>query len=65
MHAGTKGMGSTLRQIMSAKDISFEMDEIITSAIEDEAARSQKTKVRVCFFPSTCNHFLLLTYDDS
>eukprot|EP00554_Chaetoceros_debilis_P003467 CAMPEP_0194090000 /NCGR_PEP_ID=MMETSP0149-20130528/37003_1 /TAXON_ID=122233 /ORGANISM="Chaetoceros debilis, Strain MM31A-1" /LENGTH=1651 /DNA_ID=CAMNT_0038774107 /DNA_START=343 /DNA_END=5298 /DNA_ORIENTATION=- len=44
MHAGTKGMGSTLRQIMSAKDISFEMDEIITSAIEDEAARSQKTK---------------------
>lgn len=39
---GTKGIGSTLRQMMSAKDISFEMDEVVTSAIENEAALSQR-----------------------
>jgi len=43
-HVGTRGMGSTLRQMMSAKDISYEMDDIITCAIETEAARSQRAK---------------------
>lgn len=39
---GSKAMGSTLRQMMSAKDISNEMNDVITCAIETEAAKSQK-----------------------
>ncbi len=45
--AGTKGMGSVLRQMLSVKDISHEMDELITCAVEFEAARSQRMQVRV------------------
>ncbi len=45
MNAGTKGMGSTLRQMMSAKDVSYEMGNIITCAIETEAARNQRSRV--------------------
>lgn len=44
MNAGTKGMGSTLRQMMSAKDVSYEMSDIVTCAIETEAARSQRSR---------------------
>ena len=40
---GTKGMGSTLRQMMSVKDVSYEMDGIVICAIETEAARSQRS----------------------
>ncbi len=47
MNAGTKGMGSTLRQMMSAKDVSYEMGNIITCAIETEAARNQRSRVSV------------------
>ena len=39
---GSKGMGTTLRQMMSTKDISDEMDNVITCAIEMEAAKSQR-----------------------
>jgi SpoVK/Ycf46/Vps4 family AAA+-type ATPase len=39
--AGTYGMGSTLRQMLSAKDVSYEMDAVVTFAIETEAAKSQ------------------------
>ena len=45
-NAGTMGMGSILRQMLSVKDISHEMDELITCAVEFEAARSQRLKVR-------------------
>jgi len=41
-NAGTSGMGSILRQMLSVKDISHEMDELITCAVEFEAARSQR-----------------------
>jgi hypothetical protein len=44
--AGTKGMGSVLRQMLSVKDISHDMDELITCAVEFEAARSQRMQVR-------------------
>jgi len=43
--AGTIGMGSTLRQMLSAKDISYDMEAIVTFAIETEAAKSQLRKV--------------------
>jgi len=39
---GTNGMGSTLRRMLSSKDVSVEMDSIITCAIEVEAAKSQR-----------------------
>jgi len=41
-HAGTKGMGSILRQMLSVKDISHQMEELITGSVEYEAARSQR-----------------------
>lgn len=40
--AGTKGMGSTLRRMLSSKDVSMEMDSLITCAVEVEAAKSQR-----------------------
>jgi ATPases of the AAA+ class len=39
---GTKVMGSTLRRMLSSKDVSVEMDSIITCAVELEAAKSQR-----------------------
>ncbi len=42
---GTKGLGSTLRQMLSTKDISDEMENVITCAIEMEAAKSQKVGI--------------------
>jgi hypothetical protein len=39
---GTIGMGSTLRRMLSSKDVSMEMDSVITCAIEVEAAKSQR-----------------------
>ena len=44
-NVGSKGMGSVLRQMMSIKDISYEMDDVIKCAVESEAARSQRLKV--------------------
>jgi hypothetical protein len=44
-NAGTRGMGSILRQMLSVKDISHKMDELITCAVEFEAARSQRQQV--------------------
>lgn len=43
--AGTSGMGSTLRQMLSAKDVSYDMEAVVTFAIETEAAKSQLRKV--------------------
>ena len=40
--AGTKGAGIILRQMISVKDLSREMEQIIKSAVEIEAARSQR-----------------------
>jgi hypothetical protein len=42
---GSKGMGSMLRQMMSVKDVSHEIDEVIKCAVETEAARSQRLQV--------------------
>jgi SpoVK/Ycf46/Vps4 family AAA+-type ATPase len=42
MNIGTSGQGSTLRQMLSVKDISEDIDDVITCAIETEAARTQK-----------------------
>ena len=44
-NVGSKGMGSVLRQMMSIKDISYDMDDVIKCAVETEAARSQRLKV--------------------
>jgi SpoVK/Ycf46/Vps4 family AAA+-type ATPase len=38
-------MGSTLRQMLSAKDVSYDMEAVVTFAIETEAAKSQLRKV--------------------
>jgi len=37
----TRGMGSILRQMLSVKDLSVSMEDVIECAIETEAARSQ------------------------
>jgi ATPase family AAA domain-containing protein 1 len=42
MNVGTSGLGSSLRQMLSVKDISEDIDDVITCAIETEAARTQK-----------------------
>jgi len=41
-NSGTKGAGIVLRQMMSVKDITEEMDEIIKCAVEIEAGKSQR-----------------------
>lgn len=41
-HTGTRGAGSSLRQMLSVRDIGDEMENVIKCAIELEAARSQK-----------------------
>jgi hypothetical protein len=40
-HTGTKGAGSSIRQMLSVRLLSNEMDEVIQRAIELEAAKSQ------------------------
>lgn len=40
-HTGTKGAGSSLRQMLSVRLLSNEMDDVIQRAIELEAAKSQ------------------------
>jgi hypothetical protein len=45
MSAGTKGMGSILRQMLSIKDLGCEIDDVITCAVELEASRSQRLHV--------------------
>jgi len=45
MNTGTKGLGTRIRQMLSLKDISTDMDEVIKCAVEIEAARSQRLKV--------------------
>ena len=39
-HVGTRGAGSSLRQMLSVKEIGDDMEEIIKSAVELEAAKS-------------------------
>ena len=41
-NSGTKGAGLVLRQMMSVKDITEEIDDIIKCAVEIEAGKSQK-----------------------
>lgn len=41
-HTGTQGAGSSLRQMLSVRDISEEMDEVIKCAVELEAAKGQR-----------------------
>ena len=41
-HTGTRGAGSSLRQMLSVRDITDQMDNVIQCAIELEAARSQR-----------------------
>lgn len=41
-HVGTRGAGSALRQMLSLRDISAEMEPVIKCAIELEAAKSQR-----------------------
>ena len=40
-HTGTKGAGSSIRQMLSVRLLSNEMDEVIQRAVELEAAKSQ------------------------
>eukprot|EP00339_Tiarina_fusa_P025795 CAMPEP_0117005030 /NCGR_PEP_ID=MMETSP0472-20121206/5801_1 /TAXON_ID=693140 ORGANISM="Tiarina fusus, Strain LIS" /NCGR_SAMPLE_ID=MMETSP0472 /ASSEMBLY_ACC=CAM_ASM_000603 /LENGTH=1368 /DNA_ID=CAMNT_0004706173 /DNA_START=177 /DNA_END=4283 /DNA_ORIENTATION=- len=39
-HTGTRGAGSALRQMLSVRDISSEMEEVVKCAVELEAAKS-------------------------
>jgi hypothetical protein len=41
---GTRGAGSSLRQMLSVRDITEEMDEVIKAAVELEAAKSQRLR---------------------
>jgi len=41
-NSGTKGAGLVLRQMMSVKDITEEMDDVIKCAVEIEAGKSQR-----------------------
>jgi SpoVK/Ycf46/Vps4 family AAA+-type ATPase len=41
-HTGTRGAGSALRQMLSVRDISDDMDEVIKCTVELEAAKSQR-----------------------
>lgn len=41
-HTGTRGAGSSLRQMLSVRNIANEMESVIQCAIELEAARSQR-----------------------
>jgi hypothetical protein len=41
-HVGTRGAGSALRQMLSVRDISDEMEDVIKLAVELEAAKSQR-----------------------
>jgi ATPase family associated with various cellular activities (AAA) len=41
---GTRGAGSSLRQMLSVRDITEEMDEVIRAAVELEAAKSQRLR---------------------
>jgi hypothetical protein len=41
-HTGTRGAGSALRQMLSVKDVSGEMGDVMKCAIELEAAKSQR-----------------------
>lgn len=43
-HTGTRGAGSALRQMLSVRDISDEMEEVIKCAIELEAAKAQRKR---------------------
>ena len=41
-HTGTRGAGSSLRQMLSVRDVTEEMDEVIKCAVELEAAKGQR-----------------------
>jgi len=41
-HTGTRGVGSSLRQMLSVRDVSDEMEDVIKCAVELEAATSQR-----------------------
>jgi len=41
-HTGTRGAGSALRQMLSVRDISSDMEDVIKCAVELEAAKSQR-----------------------
>lgn len=41
-HTGTRGAGSALRQMLSVRDVTEEMDEVIKCAVELEAAKGQR-----------------------
>lgn len=39
-HTGTRGAGSALRQMLSVRDLAFEMEDVIKCSVELEAAKS-------------------------
>jgi hypothetical protein len=45
-HTGTRGAGSALRQMLSFRDISGEMEDVVKCAVELEAAKSRRQEVR-------------------
>lgn len=51
---GSKGAGTVLRQMLSVRDVTSEMDSIIKCAVELEAAKSQKHDVSL--IQLYCNH---------
>jgi hypothetical protein len=44
-NTGTHGLGSSLRQMLSVRDITDEMEDVVKCAVELEAAKSQKKGV--------------------
>lgn len=48
-HTGTRGAGSALRQMLSFRDVTEDMENVIKCAVELEAAKSRRQQeVRVC-----------------
>jgi ATP-dependent 26S proteasome regulatory subunit len=47
-HTGTRGAGSALRQMLSVRDISDDMEEIIKCAVELEAGKSRRQQESEC-----------------
>ena len=58
--SGTRGAGLVIRQMMSVRDISDEIGDVIRCAVETEAGRSQKHHVSISCCP--CNAFIV--YDE-
>jgi hypothetical protein len=64
-HTGTRGAGSALRQMLSFRDISGEMEDVVKCAVELEAAKSRRQEVCPFFVMRTMNVFFVRRLTDT